>query len=232
MKDLSLSNVAVYLADPFLIIQGQIPWIQAGPQLAHPYSVKSVKRFLSEVSDSIQSAILTSIHWLTWNANAHFCASCGGKLHKLPDKTEKKCDLCKLSQFPNLSPAIMVLIQRNDEILLARSAHFKPGFYSALAGFIELGESAEAAVHREVKEEVGLEVTQLEYFGSQSWPFPNSFMIAFRAQYVGGTLKIDPQEIEDARWFKINNLPELPPPASISRQLIDSLTRSRSANGR
>lgn len=225
LRDLPLNNVVVYLADTTLIIQGQIPFIQPDQPLAPPYGVNSVKQFLSEASGSIQSSILTSTHWLTWNANTIFCTTCGGKLHKVHDKAEKKCDLCALSQFPNLSPAIMVLIQRNDEVLLARSSHFKPGFYSALAGFIDLGESAEEAVHREVKEEVGLEVTQLEYFGSQSWPFPNSFMIAFKAQYLKGDLKIDPHEIEDAQWFKIDNLPQLPPSASISRQLIDSLIR-------
>lgn len=116
----------------------------------------------------------------------------------------------------------MVLIQRNHQVLLARSAHFKPGIYSAIAGFIDIGESAEEAVYREVKEEVGIEISKLEYFGSQSWPFPNSFMIAFKAHYLSGELSINPNEIEDAKWFDIDDLPAIPSYPSISRKLIDS----------
>src|ERR1700722_8943106 len=110
----------------------------------------------------------------------------------------------------------MVLIQKGNEILLGRSAHFKPGVYSALAGFIDIGETAEMAAHREVKEEVGLEITELEYFGSQSWPFPDSFMLAFKAKYLRGEINIDTKELEDARWFNLNNLPAIPPHPSIS----------------
>lgn len=116
----------------------------------------------------------------------------------------------------------MVLIQREHEILLARSKHFEEGMYSALAGFIDLGETAEVAVHREVKEEVGLEISDLVYFGTQPWPFPDSFMIAFKANYLSGDLKMDPEEIEDAQWFSPKHLPKLPSKASIARALIDS----------
>jgi NAD+ diphosphatase len=136
---------------------------------------------------------------------------------------EKKCKACDLSFLPNLSPAIMVLLKRENEILLARSPHFRQGMYSALAGFIDLGETAECAVHREVQEEVGLKVKSLQYFGSQSWPFPNSFMIAFTAEYLSGEIIMEPNEIEDAKWFNIHNIPDLPSMPSISRRLIDSV---------
>ena len=113
------------------------------------------------------------------------------------------------------------MIQRGDEILLARGPQHPPGMYTVLAGFIDLGESAEQTVHREVYEEVGLEVANLKYFGSQSWPFPDSFMIAFTAEYLRGDVNIDPNEIEDARWFHRDQLPLLPPPSTLSRKLID-----------
>ena len=133
-----------------------------------------------------------------------------------------QCPACQLLVYPRLSPAIMVLIRDGQRVWWARSPHFKPGVFSALAGFVEPGESLEACVVREVREEVGLEVCNLRYFSSQPWPFPNSLMLAFFADYAGGRLSPDPKEIEAADWFSSENLPILPDPISISRQLIDA----------
>ena len=192
--------------------------------LHNGFCIQNAKVFLNSTKkEDTQLLLLRAIHQVTWEEKLQHCSKCGNKLPSAVETTEKKCNQCDLSFFPNLSPAIMVLIQKNNEILLARSAHFKPGIYSALAGFIDIGETAEAAVHREVKEEVGLEIAELEYFGTQSWPFPNSFMIAFKAQYLGGDLNIDRNEIEDAAWFNFRDLPELPPHPSISRKLIESV---------
>ena len=138
------------------------------------------------------------------------------------EATAKECIFCEQSFFPRFSPAVMVLVHKEDKILLARSYRFPPGDYSAIAGFIELGESAEQAAHREVKEEVGIEITNLRYFSSQAWPFPDSFMIAFKADYLSGELILEPDEIEDAKWFSRNDLPNLPPSVSIARELINS----------
>jgi len=118
----------------------------------------------------------------------------------------------------------MVLISRGDELLLARSHRFKPGVFSALAGFVEAGETLEQCAVREVREEVGIEITNLRYFGSQPWPFPDSLMVAFFADYAGGTIQPDPLEIEAAGWFLRDALPILPEPVSIARQLIDAAT--------
>ncbi|MGD9591637.1 MAG: NAD(+) diphosphatase, partial [Candidatus Berkiella sp.] len=148
------------------------------------------------------------------------------ELSKKIDSIEKKCERCDIILFPKMSPAVMVLIYRDKEILLARSWHFKAGMYSAIAGFIELGETAEMAAIREAKEELGVDIENLEYFGTQTWPFPDSFMIAFKAKFKEGELKIDPVEIEAAQWFNIDNLPILPPSASISRKLIESVIQS------
>jgi NAD+ diphosphatase len=119
----------------------------------------------------------------------------------------------------------MVLISRGDVLLLARGHRFKPGVFSALAGFVEAGETLEHCAMREVREEVGIEISNLRYFGSQSWPFPDSLMVAFFADYAGGTIQPDPSEIEDARWFSRNALPPLPEPMSLAWQMIAAACR-------
>jgi NAD+ diphosphatase len=119
----------------------------------------------------------------------------------------------------------MVLVERGNELLLARSPHFRPGVFSALAGFVEAGETLEQCAVREVREEVGVEIANLRYFHSQPWPFPDSLMIAFFADYAGGEITPDPSEIEAADWFPRDALPMLPDPVSIARRLIDAATR-------
>jgi NAD+ diphosphatase len=123
--------------------------------------------------------------------------------------------------YPRLSPAVIVLIRRGDSVLLARSPGFPPGMYSALAGFVEPGESIEETVEREIREEVAVEITNVRYFGSQPWPFPNSLMIGFTADYTGGELRAEPAEIEDAGWYRPDDLPRLPPKGTIARAMID-----------
>ena len=118
-----------------------------------------------------------------------------------------------------------MLISRGDEILLARSPHFPAGLYSALAGYVEAGESAEACAHREVREEAGIEIRNLRWFGSQSWPFPHSLMLGFFAEYAGGELVLQAEEIEDAQWFRRDNLPTLPHPSTIAYRMIQAWQR-------
>ena len=163
---------------------------------------------------------------MTWHRKYRYCAQCGDEIQHTPDSFQKTCNACDAAFFPSLSPAILVLIKKGSDILLARGPTFKPGMYSALAGFIDIGETAEMTVHREVQEEVGLTVKNLSYFGSQSWPFPSSFMMAFTAEYSGGSINIDANEIEDAQWFNIHDLPDMPPTHSISRQLIEHVISS------
>jgi NAD+ diphosphatase len=123
--------------------------------------------------------------------------------------------------FPRISPAVIVLVERGDKVLLARANRFPGKFYSVLAGFVEPGETLEETVAREIKEEVGIEVKDIRYFGSQPWPFADSLMIAFTATYAGGELRIDEEEIVDAGWYEPDNFPDIPGKISISRQLID-----------
>ena len=187
------------------------------------YDIFPVKPYLSTVTPDLQAIILKGYHWLQWNMQSQFCSRCSHPLESLIQTPEKKCLICNCSFFPRFSPAVIVLVRNKKQVLLARSPHFSPKIYSAISGFVDIGETAEAAVVREVKEEVGIEVTDINYVGSQTWPFPDSFMIAFKASYLSGDIVRDKEEIEDARWFDIHALPELPKSASISRRLIDSV---------
>jgi NAD+ diphosphatase len=158
---------------------------------------------------------------LQWDKNHQFCGRCGNGLTASKTERAKICEPCHLSHYPRISPCIIVLIRRGREILLARSSHFAEGVYSTLAGFIEPGENAEQAAQREVYEEVGIKIKNLQYHFSQPWPFPDSLMLGFTAEHAAGEIMIDGVEIEDAGWFTIENLPSLPAPISIARKLIE-----------
>jgi NAD+ diphosphatase len=141
----------------------------------------------------------------------------------------KKCPLCGLVNYPRIAPAVIVLVTRGDEVLLARANNFPAAFYSTLAGFVEPGETLEEAVRREVGEEVGITLDNIKYFGSQPWPYPHSLMIGFTADYAGGDIQVDGRELSDAAWFTRDNMPQIPPKLSIARSLIESyLTRANS----
>jgi len=158
-----------------------------------------------------------------WNRTHRYCGRCGFETG--PRKGEplaKGCPNCGMAFYPRISPAAIVLVRRGDEILLARSPQFPKGMYSALAGFVEPGETLEECVRREVGEEVGIFLGEVRYFASQPWPFPNSLMVGFVAEYSGGELRPDPEEIEDAGWFRSDALPGLPPRPSIARAMIDA----------
>ncbi|EKE17888.1 MAG: hypothetical protein ACD_10C00227G0004, partial [uncultured bacterium] len=159
---------------------------------------------------------------LDWQNQHRFCGKCGTPTVMKSGESAMQCSSCGLLAYPRISPAVMVLVREGEKLLLARSPRFKPGVYSALAGFVEAGETLEECAAREVREEVGIEITRLRYFHSQPWPFPNSLMVAFFADYAGGTITPDLNEIEAADWFSPNALPLLPESISISRQLIDA----------
>lgn len=157
-----------------------------------------------------------------WDRAHRYCGVCATPTEHKAGERARICPACKHVAYPRISPAMMALVVKDRQLLLGRSAHFPPGMYSALAGFVEPGESAEECVRREVREEVGLEVTNLRYFGSQSWPFPHSLMLAFVADWAGGEIVPQPGEIEDAQWFALDALPKLPPNFSIAGYLIRS----------
>ncbi len=150
-----------------------------------------------------------------------FCPSCGGELVDEEEFTARKCLKCGRQLFPRIEPAIIVLVSRGDEILLVRNKSHTKNFWACIAGFVEMGETVEDCVHREVMEETGLEIDNLVYRGSQSWPFPDQLMLAYTAEYKSGEIRIQEEELSDARWFKRGSLPEIPMPGSVAWNLIN-----------
>lgn len=156
-----------------------------------------------------------------WVRTHRYCGVCATPMRKSEKELCFHCPACGFSAYPRVSPAMMVLIKRGEEILLARHATYATARYTALAGFVEAGENIEEAIHREVLEEVGLHVKDLRYFGSQSWPFPHSLMIAYTAEYAGGELRVQEDEIADARWLGPgDSLPDIPMVESIAGRLV------------
>lgn len=179
----------------------------------------------SDMSEGCFALVNKAVQIMEWDRTNQFCSRCGTKTLQKPGERGKECPACGELFYPRISPAVIVLIRKGHEVLLARSPNFPSGMYSLIAGFVEPGESAEAAVSREVKEEVGIEVKNIAYFGTQAWPFPNSLMIGFTAEYSSGDIRPDGVEIGDAQWFSVENLPDLPGKISISRKLIDHFLR-------
>lgn len=159
---------------------------------------------------------------LYWDRNTKFCGVCGGPM-KFHTDISKRCEHCGKEVWPQLATAVIVLIRRgDDEVLLARGRNFKTDFYGLIAGFVETGETLEEAVQREVMEETGLTVTNIRYFDSQPWPFPSGLMVGFTADYAGGELHLQREELKKAGWFHRDHLPKLPEKLSIARRLIDN----------
>jgi NAD+ diphosphatase len=188
-------------------------------------------RTLFSVLDDAQFALAgRAVQLVDWDRTHQFCGRCGTATEAKRDERVRVCPSCKLSAYPRVAPAIMALVKRRNEILLARSPHFPPGMYSALAGFAEPGESLEQSLAREVEEEVGVRVNNIRYFASQSWPFPHSLMIAFVCDWESGEVKPQETEIEDAKWFDLLHLPKLPSKISIARRLIDAVVNELRQN--
>ena len=187
-------------------------------------TVRGLRQLLSESGEQDFPLLSRAAQVTTWSRDHLHCPRCATALSHHQQDLAKQCEACGLTQYPRLSPCIITLVIRGEYCLLAQGVRFTEPRYSTLAGFIEAGESAEDALAREVREEVGVEVANIRYHCSQSWPFPHSFMLGFFADYLSGDIVPEPSEIVDARWFhysELKNTP-IPPGFTISRQLIDA----------
>jgi NAD+ diphosphatase len=167
-----------------------------------------------------------AVQLVDWARTHRFCGRCATPTEMQSHERSMKCPACGLLAFPRLAPAMITLVTRGDEALLARGVQFRAPVYSCLAGFVEPGESLEDAVVREVREEVGVAVGNVRYWGSQPWPFPHSLMVGFTAEWESGEIELDPSEIVDAQWFRRDALPAVPPRVSIARKIIDAWLES------
>lgn len=187
------------------------------------YELAPLRSLFGVIDDALAGVAARAAQIAEWARTHRFCGACGQATRLVEGERCYRC-ACGTSAYPRISPAMMVLIRKGDEVLLAQHATYATRRYVPLAGFLEAGETVEEAIHREVLEEVGLKVHKLRYFASQSWPFPHSLMLAFTADYLEGEIRVDPNEIIEARWFGPHEYPEPPEPhVSISTMLIDSL---------
>jgi NAD+ diphosphatase len=189
--------------------------------VSDPLCFKSLRALFGRLEDELVMIAGLANQLIHWNKNHQYCGKCGSLTENKTDERAKTCPKCGLINYPRLSPAVIVAVIKDNQILLATSPRFKSDFYSVLAGFVEPGENLEECVQREVREEVGIEVKNIRYFGSQPWPFPDSLMIGFTCEYAKGEIKADETEILQAAWFEADSLPQIPAKISIARALID-----------
>jgi NAD+ diphosphatase len=212
--------------------------VAADPQAAAPagWTFAAVRSLFGLIPDALFGAIARALETVEWERTHRFCGACGAPTRPKDDERSMQCAACGRTAFPRISPAAIVAVTRGPEILLARSTRFQSNMRSVLAGFVEQGETLEQCVRREVREEVGVEVRDVRYVGSQPWPFPDSLMVGFTAEWASGEIHPDPSEIADAAWYSVDALPELPLPISIARRLIDAhvarVKAGRAAEGR
>jgi NAD+ diphosphatase len=201
----------------------QTAWVERNVAPTPGYSFKKLRSLFGVIDDHLVGIAARACQIAEWARSHRYCGACATGTELVKGERCLKCPACGMVAYPRISPAMMVLIRKGDAILLARHTASPTNRFSALAGFLEAGESIEEAVHREVFEEVGLKIHNLRYFGSQSWPFPHSLMIAYTADYLSGEIHIDENEIAEARWYgPADPLPEYAATISIAGALINS----------
>ena len=194
--------------------------------LSEDTALTPLRNLLGRIPDSLFTICSRSIQLSDWKKNNQFCGICGSKMTNHETERAMFCECNNLMIYPRISPCVIVLVTKGEDLLLAHNKNFPGTFYSTLAGFIEAGESAESAIHREIYEEVKVTVKNIEYFGSQSWPFPSQLMLGYHAEYSDGDIEPDGVEIDKADWFNYKQLPQVPTGnISISGQLIESYIR-------
>jgi NAD+ diphosphatase len=191
------------------------------PELSNDWCLEGVRSLFGIVDEQLFAVIGRGAHLVHWRRTSEHCGVCGAITELTGSEFALRCSSCGFSQFPRISPSVVVLIEDGSRCLLTHQSEFQTGLFTCLAGFVEPGETLEQAIHREVHEEVGLVVSDLRYFGSQPWPYPDGLMVGFHARYAGGALRKRDGELREARWFDVGELPLLPGSFSLARQLID-----------
>ncbi|MBV8665935.1 MAG: NAD(+) diphosphatase [Burkholderiaceae bacterium] len=198
-------------------------WIERDTAAPPGHQFKKLRALFGALDEQLLAIAGRAYQIAEWARTHRYCGACASVMAKADGERCMRCPSCGMTAYPRISPAMMVLIRKGDAMLLARNVASPTGRFSALAGFLEAGESIEEAVHREVMEEVGLQVHKLRYFGSQSWSFPHSLMIAFTAEYLAGEISVDPSEIAEAAWYGPSDaLPEYASEISIAGALINA----------
>lgn len=197
--------------------------VSAAQPLPSGLAVEPFNAFQDRIPADIMTMAGIAKHLLHWQQAGQFCSRCSGPLTQLPDSWGKHCNACSTEQYPPIHPCAIVLIRRNDQLLLIHKPQWPKGRYSLVAGFLDVGESLEECAIREAREETGVTIKNVQYVASQAWPFPSQLMVGFVAEYASGAIQVDGVEIDDARWFTLGHLPDLPARRSIARFLIDSV---------
>ena len=206
----TLDKTSCYAADLALAVD-----------LTEPFTWMDLRGLVNTIDDELFWIAGRANHLIDWDRNHQFCGKCGHPTEDKTDERSKTCPACGLVNYPRLSPAVIVAVVKDGKLLLARNKRFRRPYYSVLAGYVEPGETLEQCVRREIREEVDIQVANIRYFGSQPWPFPNSLMVGFVADYAAGRVRVDNTELMEADWYAANDLPRIPPRVSIARQLIE-----------
>lgn len=202
--------------------------IDSEADLPPGYVAYSLRRLFGRMEQAVFDIAGMAYQVQYWDKTHQVCSACASALEYRTGSRSKLCAKCQIEYFPKVAPAMIVLVEDGDTLLMARQSRMPQGMYALVAGFLEPGETLEECVAREVMEETGIEVDDIRYFASQPWPFPHQIMVAFFARKCGGELRVDTVELEDAQFFHRDNLPMLPPPISVARKLIDAwLARKR-----
>lgn len=198
-------------------------------QLPDSYSLRPVRELVSHWTIGQFEQTSRALQLLEWKRNHQFCSRCGHAAELQPTENCLRCPQCRYSQYPRINPCVIVAITRGSQILLARSAQRHTSMFGLIAGFVEVGETLEQAVARETQEEVGIALKNIQYVASQPWPFPSNLMLAFTAEYAGGELLLQDEEIAEAAFFEFDQLPTIPPKGSIAYRLIEKLSQEHQA---
>ena len=219
--ELTLQPLRTHFLGTLREVPSYVAELPENQELPEGYEFRSMRELFVSLPEDFYGITNYASQIATWARTHQFCGQCGTATVNRMHERAVECPACGLANYPRLAPSIIVAITKGDQLLLGRAPHWREGWYSVLAGFVEPGETLEGCVEREVMEEVGIKVKNIRYFGSQPWPFPNSLMIGFTAEHASGEITPDPSEIEDAQWFTKDALPNLPSKISIARKLVE-----------